>query len=374
MIEDSLLPFSFPAVGRKKITAAFDGGRITSDSGVMLLGQAERRLGVADKLAAVIADPRNPLLITHSLGSIFRTRILAIACGYEDADDLDHLRKDPAFKLACGRLPDTGDDLCSQPTMSRWENARALREIVKLSGILIDLYCASYATPPQAVTLDIDDTCDVAHGHQQLSLFNAHYDERCFLPIHVYDTATGRPVAIILRPGKTPSGKEVRGHLRRIVRRIRAHWPSTRITIRGDGHYGRREVMDWCEDNGLDYVFGLSGNRILAATVEDKADDIRTRRAETDAGPARQAASNLRSPPPVRRLHCSEIWPAHCSRQAPERRGRDNVRTPQSNQLSNSNAFQSADRPRENTHCGIASAIRARIKPAMRGGWVNRTG
>jgi hypothetical protein len=279
MLDDSLLPFSFPAVWRKKITAAFDGGRITSDGGVMLLGQAERRLGVAGKLAAVVADRRNPLLITHSLDSIFRARILAIACGYEDADDLDHLRRDPAFKLACGRLPDTGDDLCSQPTMSRWENAPTLREIVKLCGVLVDLYCASYAKPPQAVTLDIDDTCDVAHGHQQLSLFNAHYDERCFLPIHVYDTAMGRPVAIILRPGKTPSGAEVRGHLRRIVRRIRAHWPTTKITIRGDGHYGRREVMDWCEDNGLDYVFGLSGNRILAAAVDVEADDIRTRRA-----------------------------------------------------------------------------------------------
>ena len=279
MLDDSLLPFSFPAVGRKKISAAFDGGRIASDAGVMLLGQAERRLGVAGKLAAVVADPRNPLLITHSLDSIFRARILAIACGYEDADDLDRLRKDPAFKLACGRLPDTGDDLCSQPTMSRWENAPSLREIVKLCGVLVDLYCASYARPPQAVTLDIDDTCDVAHGHQQLSLFNAHYDERCFLPIHVYDTATGRPVAVILRPGKTPSGKEVRGHLRRIVRRIRAHWPTTKITIRGDGHYGRREVMDWCEDNGLDYVLGLSGNKSLAAAVEDAADDIRTRRA-----------------------------------------------------------------------------------------------
>jgi Transposase DDE domain group 1 len=115
VIEDSLLPFSFPAVGRKKITAAFDGGRITSDAGVMLLGQAERRLGVADKFAAVIADPRNPLLITHSLGSIFRARILAIACGYEDADDLDHLRKDPAFKLACGRLPDTGTIYARSP-------------------------------------------------------------------------------------------------------------------------------------------------------------------------------------------------------------------------------------------------------------------
>ncbi|WP_036285733.1 IS1380 family transposase [Methylocystis sp. ATCC 49242] len=279
MTEGIPLPFSFPAVGRKKITAAFDGGRITSDAGVMLLGQAEHRPGLADKLAAVIADPRNPLLITHSLASIFLARILAIACGYEDADDLDHLRKDPVFKIACGRLPDTGNDLCSHPTMSRWENAPALREIVKLGGVLIDLYCASYATPPKAVTLDIDDTCNIVHGHQQLSLFNTHYDERCFLPIHIYDTATGRPVAIILRPGKTPTGKEVRGHLRRIVHRIRAHWPTTRITIRGDGHYGRHEVMDWCEDNGLDYVFGLSGNRLLAAAVEEKADDIRTRRA-----------------------------------------------------------------------------------------------
>jgi len=107
---------------------------------------------------------------------------------------------------------------------------------------MVDLYCASYAVPPAAVTLDIDDTVDVVHGHQQLSLFNAHYDERCFLPIHVYDTATSRPVAVLLCPGKTPSGTEVRGHLRRLVRRIRRHWPQTRITIRGDGHYGRPEV------------------------------------------------------------------------------------------------------------------------------------
>ena len=279
MTDDSLLPFSFPAVARKKITAAFDGGRITSDAGVMLLGQAERRLGLADKLARVIADPRNPSAVTHSVGSVLRARILAIGCGYEDGNDLDHLRKDPAFKLACGRLPDSGKDLCSQPTMSRWENAPTLREIIKLGGVLIDLYCASYGAPPPVVTLDIDDTCDVAHGHQQLSLFNAHYDERCFLPIHVYDTATGRPVAVILRPGKTPSGKEVRGHLRRIIRRIRSHWPTTKITIRGDSHYGRFEVMDWCEGQGIDYVFGLSGNGLLAAGVDGAADDIRTRRA-----------------------------------------------------------------------------------------------
>jgi Transposase DDE domain group 1 len=174
MTEDSLLPFSFPAVDRKKITAAFDGGRITSDAGVVLLGQAERRRGLAGKLAAVIADPSNTLLITHPLGSILRTLILAIACGYEDADDLDHLRKDPAFRLACGCLPATGDDLHSQPTMSRWDNALTLREILKLSGVLIDFYCASSATPPKP-SHSISTILAMSRiGHQQLSLFNAH--------------------------------------------------------------------------------------------------------------------------------------------------------------------------------------------------------
>src|SRR6195952_5956983 len=148
MSEDSLLPFHFPAVARKKVTAAFDGGRITSDGGVMLLAAAERRLGMADKLAALITDPRDPSLVTHTLADILRARILAIACGYEDGNDLDHLRGDPGFKLACGRLPDTGRDLCSQPTMSRWENAPTLREIIRLTYAMIDTYCASYPRPP----------------------------------------------------------------------------------------------------------------------------------------------------------------------------------------------------------------------------------
>ena len=279
MSDDNLLPFCFPAVQRKKITAAFDGGRITSDGGVMLLAQAERRLGLAERLAQVIPDRRDQDRVTHLLPDILRARIFAIACGYEDADDLDRLRCDPAFKLACGRLPDSGTDLCSQPTISRWENAPALRDLIRLMGVMVDLYCASYATPPVAVTLDIDDTVDVVHGHQQLSFFNAHYDERCFLPIHVYDTAVARPVAVLLRPGKTPSGKEVRGHLRRLVRGIRRHWPATHITIRGDGHYSRPQVMAWCEENGIDFIFGLPGNAVLTDAVEETADDIRTRRA-----------------------------------------------------------------------------------------------
>ena len=283
MSDDTILPFSFPAVGRKKVTAAFDGGRLTSDGGVMLLGVAERRLGIADRLAGLIIDRRNPLLITHSVADILRARMLAIACGYEDADDLDHLRTDPGFKLACGRLPDSGADLCSQPTMSRWENMPSLREVVRLSAALVDIYCASYPRPPGAVTLDIDDTVDAVHGHQQLSLFNAHYDERCFLPIHVYDTATSRPVAFLLRPGKTPSGEEIRHHLRRLIRRIRQHWPRTRITIRGDSHYGRPEVMAWCEANGVDYILGLAGNNIVRRLFDAAADDVCVRRAEAQA-------------------------------------------------------------------------------------------
>lgn len=265
MADDSALSFSFPAVRGRKITAAFDGGRLTSDGGVLLLAQAERRLGIAERLAGCIADPRDRSRIVHDLGDILRARMLAIACGYEDADDLDALRHDPGFKLAVGKLPDDPVGLASQPTMSRWENAPTTRELVRLTGALIDLYCASYPAPPAAVTLDIDDTVDVVHGAQQLSFWNGHYGERCFLPIHVYDTATGRPVAMLLRTGKTPSGAEVAGHIRRLVRRIRRHWPDTRITLRGDGHYGRPEIMAWCEANGVDYVFGLPGNRILHA-------------------------------------------------------------------------------------------------------------
>ena len=293
MSNDTILPFTFPAVGSKKITAAFDGGRISSDGGVMLLAQAERKLRIADKLAAAIADRRDPARTIHTLSDILRARILAIACGYEDADDLDYLRADPAFKVACGRLPDSGADLCSQPTVSRWENAPTLREIIRLGQVMVDLYCASYATPPAVVTLDIDDTLDVVHGHQQLSLFNAHYDERCFLPIHVYDTATSRPVAVILRPGKTPSGEEVATHLRRLLRRIRRHWPTTRITIRGDSHYGRPEVMEFCEKTRIDFVFGLAGNAALDRAVEIAADDIRTRRALTQAPVLRGYAETM---------------------------------------------------------------------------------
>ncbi|HUX01129.1 MAG TPA: IS1380 family transposase [Phycisphaerae bacterium] len=283
MSDDTLLPFALPAVCRKKVTAAFDAGLVSSDGGLLLLREAERRLRLADLLAGCLRDRRDPVLVSHTLAEMVRFRMLAIACGYEDADDCDSLRSDPLFKLAVGRAPGSGAPLCSQPTMSRLENTPSRTQAARMTAALVDLFCRSFPAPPKAVTLDIDDTCDAVHGHQQLSLFHAHYDTRCFLPIHVYHVESGKPVAVMLRPGKTPSGAEVRSVLKHLVRRLRRHWPKTRITIRGDSHYGRPEAMAWCEDNGVDYIFGLAGNKRLDALVAEIADDLKVRRAENGA-------------------------------------------------------------------------------------------
>ncbi|PBN42686.1 transposase, partial [Sphingobium sp. D43FB] len=141
---DSAAVISFPAVLRKKVTGAFDGGRLTSDGGVVLLAQAEREMGICKRLAACIADPRDPARVIHRVDDILRARVLAIACGYEDADDLDALRDDPGFRLALGKSPEAGVGLASQPTMSRWENAPTTRELARMMIAMVGIYCASY--------------------------------------------------------------------------------------------------------------------------------------------------------------------------------------------------------------------------------------
>ena len=277
--DDTLLPFSLPNIREKKITAAFDGGQVSSDGGVFLLAAADKRLGLIDTLAALFPDSRDPSQITHSMADILRGRVFAIACGYPDGNDLDDLRHGPAFKMACGRLPESGGDLASQPTISRLENAPDLRDLIRISRGMVDFWCNSHPHPPTGIVPGIDDTAGTVHGHQQMSLFNAHYDERCFLPIHIYDAETGHCVVTIPREGKTPNGKELRAHIRRLVRRIRLHWPATIINIRGDSHYGRKEAMDWCDDNGVKYIFGLGPNKILAQKVFAKLHDVCVRRA-----------------------------------------------------------------------------------------------
>jgi len=143
---------------------------------------------------------------------------------------------------------------------------------------------------PNRIVLDIDDTEDRVHGGQELALFHAHYDGLCFLPIHVYEAITGKPVAVILRPGKTPDGVEVAFVLRHVIRRIRARWPKVDILVRGDSHYGRPEAMAWCERNRVGYVLGLAGNRVLLRRVAGLAEEVAVRRVEGEAVKVRRYA------------------------------------------------------------------------------------
>src|ERR1019366_9445575 len=284
MEKDTLLPFTFPAVARKKVSAAFDGGMLSSDGGVLLLRNVEKQLGIAQRLSAGLKDKRDPDLIEHSVEEMLRLRMFAIAAGCEDANDFDRLRYDPIFKMAAGRSPESGDPLCSQPTLCRLENAPSRTELGRMMLAMIDQFCSSYSRAPKSIILDIDDTFDAVHGNQQLSLFNAHYEERCFLPIHIYEGVTGKPVAMILREGKTPSGKEVRTILKHVIKHIREHWPKVDILVRGDSHYGRHEAMEWCEQQGVDYVFGYGGgNCVLDAMVRDDAGALCVERATSGA-------------------------------------------------------------------------------------------
>lgn len=280
MEQDSLLPFDLPAVAGKKVSVAFDGGLLSSDAGVLLLRGVEERLGIASRLALCLNDRRARDRIDHTVEEMLRLRMFAIAAGYEDANDCNKLRHDPVFKMAVGRAPESGAALCSQPTLSRLENAPSKIEIARLMAAMVEQFCASYSRAPASIILDIDDTFDAVHGRQQLSLFNGHYDERCFLPIHIYEGTSGKPVAAILRSGKTPSGVEVRTILKHVIARIRRHWPKVAILVRGDGHYARAEAMGWCEANKINYIFGLAGNPVLADRVGPVADALCVRRAE----------------------------------------------------------------------------------------------
>ncbi len=204
MTSDTPLPFDLPAVARKKLTVDFLGGTQSSDAGLLLLRESERRLGVCRRLAAAMPDERDQSRIRHEMFELVMARAAGIACGYEDGNDHDRLRHDPLLKLAVGRSPQTGAALASQSTISRLENAPGKLAAARLTAALVDQYCASFA-PGRERILDIDDTFCAAHGGQQLAFWNAHHDERVFATMHVTDTARGAPVVAILRPAKTPA-------------------------------------------------------------------------------------------------------------------------------------------------------------------------
>jgi Transposase DDE domain group 1 len=258
------LPGLSPVRG-KAVVARFDGGRLSSEGGLLALREIERRLGLAERLAGGLKDPRMPEKVVHRLAEIIRFRMLMIAAGYEDGNDADTLRADPMFKLALDRLP-SDQELCSQSTISRLENLPDLRALLRLGRALVEQYCGSFRAVPKRIVLDIDDTFDRVHGSQQLRLFNAYYDDYGFQPIVVFD-GEGRFVTALLRPGKRPGGVEIRAFLRRLVGAIRANWPKVEILLRADSHYTAPEVLDWCRANRVDWVLGLAPNAALSRHV-----------------------------------------------------------------------------------------------------------
>src|SRR4051794_11647229 len=282
----SLLPGLSPAAG-KPLIARFDGGQLSSDGGRLALREVEQRLGLAERLAACIDDPRASERVRHGLADILRFRMLMIAAGYEDGNDADCLRHDPVFKLALNQLPD-GAALCSQPTISRLENLPDLRALLRMARAMVGLYCASFRRVPRRIVLDLDDTFDAVHGEQQLRLFNAYYDEYGFQPIVVFD-GEGRPVAAMLRPARRPSGAEARAFLRRLVREIRSHWPRVEILIRADSHYCAPEVLDFCRAERLDFILAVASTTTLRRHVQTLERDTTARyAAASNAGKQRR--------------------------------------------------------------------------------------
>jgi Transposase DDE domain group 1 len=311
MTDDTLLPFDLPAVHRKKLTVDFEGGNQSSDAGLLLLREAERKLGVCRRLAEAMPDRRDPDRVRHAMFEMVMARSSAIACGHKDANDLDRLRHDPLMKITVGRCPQSGAALASQSTISRLENAPSKSEAARLCAALVDQF-GETIKPGTLEILDIDDTFCAAHGGQQLAFWNAHHDERGFASMHIYHVASSTPVATILRPARTPKGTEVRTVIKHVTKRLRRHWPHTRIVWRGDSHYGRVEAMEWAESSGEDYIFGLGGNAALDARVAETADNLRFHHAASSEAKLRtytsfmyQANSWVRPRKVVARLECS---------------------------------------------------------------------
>lgn len=281
-MDDVTLPLpGLSPVLDKDVVARFDGGSISSDGGLLVLREVQRRSGLAAQRAACLDDPRDPSRIRHGLAEMIAFRTLMIAASYEDANDARALRRDPVFKMALERLPG-GADLCSQPTLSRLENLPDLRALIRMGRTMVDAYCASFRQAPKRIVLDIDDSFDAVHGGQQLRLFNAHDDDYGVQPIVVFD-GDGRLIGAVLRPARRPKGREIAGHLRRLFRAIRAHWPRVEILLRGDSHYCAPEVLDLCRARGVDFILGVAPNAALRRHVAD-LEESAARRFEAGRG------------------------------------------------------------------------------------------
>src|SRR3954451_5259217 len=268
MTDCSPEPLHFARAGSKAVVADFNGGRLTTDSGALLLRDVEHRLGLVDALDAAIPDPRRPELIEHDQKALLAQRIVAIACGYEDLNDHLTLRRDPALQLAAGHLPEPDATLASPATLCRLENRIDRATLVRIAGVLVDQFIAGHARRSEALVLDFDATDGPIRGRQEGRFFHGYYDHHCFLPLYVF--GGDELLAAYLRPSNIDAAKHARAVLKLLVGKLRAAWPDVKITIRADSGFCRWRLMRWCDAHGIGYVLGLAKNPALLRAARDE--------------------------------------------------------------------------------------------------------
>jgi hypothetical protein len=257
--EDKL---SLGRLGRRVIEANFEGGDISTDGGVMLLRQADERIGLTRAAAGVLSDSRDPGRIKHSLRDLLAQRIYGLCCGYEDLNDHGALRSDLLMQTAVGRV----QELASAPTLCRLEGRATRAQMVALHGVLIDQFIASYDTAPEEIVLDVDASDVPLHGNQEHSEFHAYYDHHCYLPLYVF--CGQAMLACVLRRSRIDGAKNAAAVIKLLVKRLRQSWPDTRIVVRGDSGFCRQRLLRWCERSRVYYLIGLARNARLEATVQ----------------------------------------------------------------------------------------------------------
>lgn len=268
MTDCNLEPLHFSSLGRTTVVADFGGGRLTTDSGALLLREVADRLGLFDALDAAIPDPRHPLYTVHEQKALLAQRVIAIALGYEDLNDHQTLRADPALQLASGRAPEEEATLASPPTLCRLENRVERKALVRAAAALVDQFIAAHPKPPGHLMLDFDATDDPTHGKQEGRSFHGYYDHHCFLPLDVF--CGDELLTAYLRPSNIDAARHARAVLKLLVRALRAAWPEVRITIRADSGFCRWRLMRWCDTNGVGYVLGLARNPALERAARDE--------------------------------------------------------------------------------------------------------
>jgi hypothetical protein len=258
----------FSRIGPKAVVADFHGGRLTTDAGALLLRELGERLGLFEALDQAIPDPRWLPIVIHDQKSMLAQRITAIALGYEDLNDHQALRSDPALQIAAGKVPDPGVLLASPPTLCRLENRVGRKSLVRVAEALVDQFIAAHPQPPGHLTLDFDATDDPIHGEQECRFFHGYYDHHCFLPLYVF--CGDELLVAYLRPSDIDAAKHARAVLKLLVGKLRRAWPAVKITIRGDSGFCRWRTMRWCDSNGIGYVLGLARNVVLQREARDE--------------------------------------------------------------------------------------------------------